>query len=421
MKDIYEMFNDINEKEIWPNDLKREYLTEHEKKRIYKHILAADKKTYTKKTSWRKIAVAALVVVLLAGVGIPVTAKVYSYINGNTKNNYKETLNVVIENSETKVSETEKSYMDETLQETESKDAISEEQVVIEVADVSRSENTYTFTVVFDFKGDITKMNEKTEKWLTEGRSRVYAPVFSNSCIYIDDVNMLYAEWDVENNRWKDWFAWVVSEVAYFDDSKFVIEIDVYLRDELDKKHEITFVYKDLEMEDHVIEGEWTFNYTLDPSAYEEEQLTTMDTYLHGEADNGMEMTITEYAVTPNGLKMFGDYLEPSVYTFKETNENSNLRIIIQDDLGNYYLMYQKRYGEISESELELKYPMMLELYTGVNAQFAEEREYLLQWHPDATKLTIAIEQEKHIWNENGEFDHSEFTIVSDSLEIPIK
>ncbi len=428
MKDIYELLNDVDENEVWKEDIERVDLSEIEKKRIYKKLTShkGPRSGKLQKSPIRKIAVAIISVICLAGVGATATAAVYSYINGNTKEDYKEEVNIVLEKEETMAVDEETVVQEDLVK--ESIQSFNEDQVKIQVKDVSRSGNEVRISVELNFLEDIPSIaREKMENWISEGRGIFESLLLKNSRFYIDDVDMVYMEWDHEHNRWYSWFAYFISDLARLEGNTLSFDIVTSFKS-IEKVYDFHFVFKDFDMGNYVIEGEWVFDYTLEPDVYDEE-LVKESIYLRGTSEYGYELTLTEYAVTPNGLKLFGTNAvnAENPYMGANSNETCNLRILLEDDLGNYYLMYAGGVGDnreefVSENGLKMeKGTVILNLYTGVNAEFATDRTYLLEWHPDATSVTITIEEERDIWNEDGVFDHTEYKFVSDSITIPIK
>lgn len=416
MKKIYHILNNVNDNRISPEDTCKIDLTEEEKKRILNFIHARESETHTTEPvsvknnrsffPGRKAASAAVLAVCLAAAGISVGATSFHYINQNTATDYKET----------------------DLPENDSTQAEGIDGVDIEVTSISRVGNHLYFNFDFTFENDITAMQESLTQWyLVEGRNAIANDFFGATGINLDGCRIISNTYDG---------AECYADNVVFDGQHMSFRIEICLNDELSaQNHQLDINFKNLDMGTYIAEGEWGFTYDIDGDKYEgdivkvdlEEPLiaTTPKT------DMMNTLEIDQYAITPNGLHLYGTF---SIWFDPEAdNSVSNaLRILVWDDLGNYYLMYPRTTGLISGDENDTYdkyvYSVECDLYdvsTLVDSQEEanlDDTHYEINWNPDAATLTFAVENVTSQWDETGkEFLGDRCELISDSVTVTLK
>jgi hypothetical protein len=372
MKDIYSLLNSVKT-EI--EDLERVEMTALEKKRVFRTITGKRKI----KKRWRGIAAAAGITLVCMGMmGIPtVRASILSYFNGNTASDYKEVINEAVKNDTTE----------------------------LKVLSVSRSLGEVTIKCRFEFDRDVSALEEECAYAnMPEGNVLITQP-FDASAVFVDGYNL--ADYDEACPVW-----FMSCRNTEISGNTLTQTIILSLRDrDYDKNLDISLRYRDIKVAGEVIEGEWNYDYTLEAEKYTQE-LTTNEMGITATDACGFVYTMDNFAVTPNGLKIFGtDGWDADLSAETEFPCLSTMvRILVKDDLGNEYLMYPRM----------LNYPAdntcVFEIYRG---PAVTDDDYLTEWAPEATKLTVAYQQILTTWQSNLEFSE-EVSIISEEYVIDL-
>lgn len=183
---------------------------------------------------------------------------------------------------------------------------------------------------------------------------------------------------------------------------------------------DIAFRYKDIELSDRVVEGEWNLDYTISNDGYEEGELNRMPIELSAADLYGTSYKLESYSVTPAGIKFYGQdesriyYEEHKDDVISEAGVSSNVRLTAYDDLGNKYLLYPL----FDEPKNPVGTACVYYIYAGP-ADFNDE--YLDRLDSDAKTLTIAYEEIRHPYDENGHFvGEEELVLISEELTVEI-
>ena len=417
MKNIYELLNHIDP-DHFEDEETDSRLTEDEKRQILNYISKKDVSYREKRRSWsgfKKTAVAVCLIIGIGMCGITVGAAV-NYINGDTKYDYHETVNaggrIGEESSQTKA------------------EGQSLEGVDIKVTEVSRVDKEIKFQCQFTFDGDISEMQKNMAVWYQEeGRNAYGNQFFEDTKIYVNDRLITRDTKDIA----------IFGESVSFEGQTMNITLNVYFDNGIEENPEIRIRFEDLNMDDRIIEGVWEYAYQAEDRDYEEElvieelaeELVATNEY----AGDGEELTIQGYAVTPNGLRLFGTRSswrnEADMVAAGDIDRCISFRVLVWDDLGNYYLMYSRGKTLISEEEGDGYWSMKKTCeYTLYDDAFAAAQQskadtagtvYQSSWNPDATTLTFAIQKVVSKWDENGHFQGDDCEVVTESVTVVLK
>ena len=421
MKDIYQLLNGIEDEFVSLKDLNRVELTENEKKRISNYVLVRSQSTSSEsegvsgqskriRPMRRGVVIAVLVLCIFIGC-ISVGAAVFHYINGNTVEDYKE----------------------EPSEEVKVREGSEIDGVDIRITDISRVHNDVTFEVEFTFQGDTSERYRDMEQWaVKEGRSILGNEMFEASRVYFD--NHCISTVDHMPDAFRG--AMECDKNVVMDGQKMTMEIYVTMDSSIvDEDHQVVLHFEDLDMGSYIAEGVWECEYEIKANKYEEE-LVKVDleeplTVKTPDTSLTEELEIMQYAVTPNGLRLFGTMALSSNWEC-DSFYSYGLRVLVWDDLGNYYLMYPRTTGLISGDENNIYdtdvYQAEFTLYDDqVLIDTQEEKNladvsYQNVWDPNASALTFAIEMETDFWDETGkEFYGTQTEVVSDQVTVKLK
>ena len=381
MKDIYELLNNVDEEKIISENVERVELTDMEKMQIMRNVKKQSRNKNRRISVFKKTA-AVIALVLCIGVGgTTVGAAVMNYFNDNTKYDYKEDVDI-----------------QGTM-----------EGVTITVSNISRVDRDIVMDCRFDFDEDTKALQEASAQWLSEGRNAVGLDIFKNTLVYFDGVEIAQAETTGGQG------AGLIIKNITFEDYAMNMQIEFMMWEDsvAAKDHHIVIHFADLNVGDRTIEGEWEYAYDVEADNYDEE-IERAEVNISGTDGFAETLNINQYAVTPNGLRLYGT----ATYDVDGT-----LRVLAWDDLGNYYLMYKRsavKGGMKEEMFHGVPYDVVLNLYDGVYATdpVLANRDYKTRWDPDATEITFAIEKETAVWNDEMVWIGNEYEIVSDTVTV---
>lgn len=437
MKDIYELLKDVT---VDMDEYDRIELSELEKKRVYGHILKNRKKS---RHYLNRIAVA-VIALCVVGIVIPVSAAVLAHINGNIKSNYKEEIH------ETLVHKTaESDQADGTGETEEGQPGKDQDKVKIEVLDVARMGRDINITCAFTLEDGAEDFYEDCHQLELSHDDTLLAEPFKNSYILYDKINtgtdfgpagarglILSHEGNI-----------VVQRISIFEVD------DEYLKED----HQITLHFEDLVIGGNVMEGVWEYECDVKASNYADTELVTYPINVEGYATLPYEeggytrsIILDSYALTANGIVFYGtlNRIEHSSDEHYEKlkefpEQGSTLRLLLRDNLGNEYLMYGRcmeseeeqwiREGldpktgdyvsaaaELAARDQEMGFPMEFTLYDGPARFDASGRNYLADWDPNATEITVVVEEERDIWDYHGGTPTFSYINVSEEVTISL-
>lgn len=387
MSDIYEILNDADGT---LEELKRVDLTDFEKKKIYYNAMWKSSQHRPKRLRGKR-RILAVVAALCIMIGIPAAAAV-SYFNGNTRNNYTETINETIVNYNPEAAGTN----------------------TMEVQKISRVGDDIAITCRFSFDRDISGLKEACADYDSPEGNVLNAIPFKNSTIIVND-------WDMKVPEQKDGTYtpfFIQCQNTEINENtltqKITISIDKDYAKEA-KSYEIKLRYKDIVIGEDTIAGEWNYNYTVEEDAYEDE-ISTAQINISGKDSSGREYTMESYAVTPTGVVVYGTGTNINPKD-ADPDQSSITRILATDNLGNQYLMYPAC-PDYAEDAPVLNY--VYTLYDG-SALLDEPGKYLTEWNPDAATLTLVLQEEVSTWNTASDFAETNYHIYSDEIVINLK
>jgi len=416
MKDIYELLNDVN---LDVNDIERVDLWEFEKKRIYESVCKNEK---SNRRGWKRIA-AAIAVICIVGVSVPVTASVLARMSGNTHANYKE--------------EVTEELIPEATANGESVTTANNqlEGVKIEVLSVSRYKDEIDIVCKLTFEHNIDEMMKYLDDYRKTYDDIWHSKVFENSYVFVNDI-------DTRIETFEDYSFNPLSTrsiIHSHENNTIIQEIQVYGFDDVDemKDYHITLGFKDLAIGNDVIKGEWKYQYDLLASAYTNKEIVKQSMkVLEGTTTATIEnysYSIDQYALTQNGVVFYGTESMVLFHSDEWYEQFSNyphsialVRLHITDNLGNEYLMYpsaqegafdilgldDENYSPELEEILHNKYenqildfPCEFSLYDGPAIYNEPEKHYLTEWHPNATEIRIVLQQEVTVANSKKDLE----------------
>ena len=186
-----------------------------------------------------------------------------------------------------------------------------------------------------------------------------------------------------------------------------------------------------------MIKGEWKYEYDFLASAYTNKEIVKQSMkVLEGTTTATIEnysYSIDQYALTQNGVVFYGTESMVWFHSDEWYEQFSNyphsialVRLHITDNLGNEYLMYpsaqegafdilgldDENYSPELEEILHNKYenqildfPCEFSLYDGPAIYNEPEKHYLTEWYPDATEITIVLQQEVTVANSKTDLE----------------
>ncbi len=236
----------------------------------------------------------------------------------------------------------------------------------------------------------------------------LYAPPFANSTIEIDGLNAEildeeygFADFPVRNakisNEEISGNILIQNVVLNLQDDNYQGDIPIAIR------------YKDIELGNRTIKGEWFLDYTISNADYAVGELKRRSIELSGVVSTGIVEKLYAYSVTPAGVKMYGTSITPDNIVITEENSwvyfEYDVRIRAKDEFGNIYYFYS-----MLNDDGEEVYSLSDSL--GGESWLAE----------DAKTLTIVLEQvSEGGLDENGNFLGYVGVTLSDELTISIE
>lgn len=419
MKDMYELLNNV-EQDL--DDIERVDLSDFEKKRIFESVCKNKK---SNRRGWKQIA-AAIALICIVGVSVPVTASVLARMSENTHDNYKE------EVSEELLSEAA----------TSGEEAVTTannklEDVKIEVLRVSRYKDEIDIVCKLTFERNIDEMMKYLDDYRKTYDDIWHSKVFENSYVFVNDI-------DTRIETFEDYSFNPLSTRSIIhsrENNTIIQEIQVSGFDDVDemKDYHIILGFKDLVIGNDVIKGEWKYEYDLLAAAYTNKEIVKQSIKaLEGTTTATSEnysYSIDQYALTQNGVVFYGTMSMVWFHSDEWYEQLRNyprsdalVRLHITDNLGNEYLMYPRIPGgayailglddenyspeleEILHNKYEnqiLDFPCEFSLYDGSAIYNELEKHYLTEWHPDATEITIVLQQELTVWDSKTSFKTS--------------
>ena len=421
MKDMYELLMDVT---VDMDEYDRIELSKLEKRRIYRHVLKNHNKN---RHSLSRIAVVAVILCVM-GIMVPVSARVLAHINGNVKGNYKEEIN------ETLRSKTEQSSPPAGTGDTEeNQPGKDQDKIQIEVLDVARVGRNINITCAFTLEEGAADFYEDCHQLELSHDNTLLADSFKNSYILYDKINTQTASGS----------AGARGLILSHEDNVVIQKISIWEDDDkyMKEDHQITLHFEDLVIGGKVMKGVWEYECDVKASNYADTELVTYPIHLEGYAtlpyeEGGYERSIIldSYALTANGIVFYGTdnsilaYSEEHFEKLKDFPEQGNtLRLLLRDNLGNEYLMYdrwleagEKELDELAVMDQEIGLPVEFTLYDGP-AQFEDPgKNYLAEWDPNATEITVVVQEVRTIWDYHGGTPTSSYINVSEELTIPL-
>ena len=369
----------------------------------------------------------------LLGVGVPVVASTLAHLNDNSRYNFKEEVN------------TELAYQpDDSLQGSEK----TLQGVEIKMEEVERDGNYLYFVCTLCFDENIDTLVDECKQHALLYSSLTNARPFESSYIksdgidsrleYLDDytstgfiANVLMADYNKSNNTIK-------------------LKIEVMGEKEyMDEQHQFEICFKDIIVGDKVLSGEFKYQYDYEPSIYAENEIIKQDINISGTTSATYDKEtykIDSYALTQNGIIFYGTKKSVLVH-LKEWWDNcifpqksATARLYIKDNLGNEYLMYpvcvddvdaatkmNPQTGDwdnvddknsVEDKELALRYEF--HLYVGPAIYMEEGKNYQVLWHPDATEITVVMQEIVTEWETNTKYTKRYYQTFSEEVTIPL-
>lgn len=214
-------------------------------------------------------------------------------------------------------------------------------------------------------------------------------------------------------------------------------------------------ISEDLVIGGNVMEGVWEYECDVKASNYADTELVTYPINVEGyatlpyeEGGDYRSIILDSYALTANGIVFYGTYNQITYYSdehyekLKEFPEQHNtLRLLLRDNLGNEYLMYglclesgeeldrkldpspddfESEAADLAARDREIGFPMEFTLYDGPARFDASGRNYLADWDPNATEITVVVEEERDIWDYHDGTPTSTYKNVSEEVTVSL-
>lgn len=341
-----------------------------------------ERNTQHKKRS--SVAAAVILLLCMVSIGVPVAAKAIAYLNGNTKNNFKEKIDKTLEKNE------ENPY------------AI--EDIDIKVLDVSKIDNEIIFNVQMTFTEDITELVNQCYEYAKIHGDIWDSAMLKNSVVNVDET------WESEGD-----FCVTCSIVSH-DEHILNLKVTVTSLSDTENafegKHRIILGFENINTGDHVYEGFSKYIYEFDTEIYEDTDIMTRPLELNTKESSTYDsatFSITSYALTQNGIQFYGT---------ENAESDSIQRLHAKDDLGNQYLFYPRAIDNPNNTEKtkdeQTETHLLFEVYDGPAIYLEEGVTYQTILDPNATYLTVYIEEE--IVGDSLTY----FVPLSDSVTIPL-
>lgn len=373
MRDIYEMLNDIN---VDMNNYERIEMSDLEKRKIYKELIKSKK---VHKTRFKVAAVAAVLAAAL--VTVPVCAAVISYFNGNTKADYVEPIKKTIEN----------------------------ENVSMEILDAARNGDEITIHCRMTFDRDISVLKTECAEYDRPEGSVLSAPPFENSTVYMNGTDLK------ADLHYGDPIEGALScRNTKIDGNVLEQTINILDMEPGNGEDHISIQYKDITIGGEVIKGEWSYEYVVDQNAYSDKELETSPLDVKATGINGEVYTLNSFAVTPNGIKIFGTTPDSELPEEEATYpaQATLIRMKATDDMGNEYLMYP----QYPKYDTDPEYAVY-QIYDGPSDG---NDAYPDTWNTEAKSVSIVLEQEIMKWTTKTEAPTVEYRTISEPVTIDL-
>ncbi len=409
MKDIYEILNSADPNRAVPEDMEKIQLSESEQESVFQYVTAHSGPEAEGRKKWFQSTAAAAVVVIccIGAVTIPVAAAISHYMNGNTNSNYREII-----------------QKEAVVKEGASEGEFSAKDVKVELMEVSRVDDDYRITcrVEFPETADLTELKAECEQMSSEGRDLITCVDAINEMILVDGDD-LDTELPAELGGPNRCLGLALCTDISFEGNVMLQKIELQLDENYlawtGEEHTFTVCYRDFKLGDQVIEGEWNCDYDVSGSAYEQDMPITVAMNLSGETLEGDVYTLDAYAVTPNGITLYGTQKQHETVEYEYPCSMATARVLAWDDLGNYYLMYA-RFPEYNADSSEVQ-QCVFYIYDGVQATVLADRPYLTEWDQNASQVTIALQQVIDSWDEKGTYLGTEYELISEPFTIQLK
>ena len=394
MTDIYEKLQDV---EFDPETMEKEQLSQKEKVRIFQYVMRQSDTGQKKRRKWKPYAAAAVVGIICLGIGIPVVGSVLSYLNGNTRKHYREEILEIIPAKEVSANEQSENKLSETTN--------SE----LEILEVSREDREMTIRLRFTFDRDISGLEEACEAFDEPQKNVLEAEPFSDCTVYVDEWDMKVYQYQPEGETEEIHNPFMMEcRNTRIEGNILEQRIRIQLEDN-DQDHTIRLHYRNIRLPDGMIEGEWEYEYIAEADAYKEE-LATMPIDVSVTDQLGNVHTMDSFAVTPNGLVVYGTSPGPTFEKWGNADVYVNIWIQAEDNLGNLYLLARRSTNYKENVE---RADMIYELYDGPALEYMPS-DYQTEWNLEADSLSFALMQEA---DQNGD---TEYTLLSDPFEITL-
>lgn len=435
MKDIYELLKDVT---VDMDEYDRIELSELEKKRVYGHILKNRKKS---RHYLNRIAVA-VIALCVVGIVVPVSAGVLAHINGNIKSNYKEEIN------ETLVRKTEESdQADRNGEKQENQQGKDQDKVQIEVLNVGRMGRKINITCAFTLEEGAEDFYEDCHQFELSHSNTLLAEPFRNSYFLYDggDTGKDFGPAGARGLILSHEGNIVIQKISIFEDD------DEHLKED----HQITLHFEDLVIGGKVMKGEWECVCDVKASNYADTELVTYPINVEGYASlpyeqGGYERSIIldSYALTANGIVFYGTLNQITYYSDEHyekrkefPEQHNNLRLLLRDNLGNEYLMYglcleseeeldrkldpspddfESEAAELAARDQEISLQMEFVLYDGPARLLEPGKNYLADWDPNATEITVVVQEIITVWDYHGGTPTDSYKNVSEEVTISL-
>lgn len=411
MSDIYKILNNADPERAIPEKMEKVNLSQTEQENIFRYVTSKDNPAKQNKSRyWFKNTAAAAAIICCIGVAsVSVTAAINYYVNGNTNRNYRDTVQKEAE-----------------VKTVESDGIFSAEDIKVELLEVSRVDDDYRITcrVTFPETADLTELKAECEQVSAEGNDLILGVDAIKENILIDGRSL---DEKISSGAETGNFSLGYALCTHIDFEKNVMVQKIDLKfdgdyiEENGGAHMLTVRYQDFVLSDQIVKGEWNCYYEMSENSYEQDTPVTVAMNLSGETLEGDLFTLKAYAVTPNGITLYGTQKlhEPTEDEYQYPCSVATGRILAYDDLGNYYLMYPRIFDyDVNSDRVQ---QCVYNIYDGAFATINADREYLTEWDSDAAQITVALQQVIDSWDENGQYTGAEYELISEEFTIPLK
>lgn len=284
---------------------------------------------------------------------------------------------------------------------------IKTENAAMEVLSVSRNGNDIKIKCRFTFDRDISSLAEECEAYDKPQGNVLNAPPFKECTVLMNGQDL---KADLHPDEKETVQGSLSCRNTEINGKTLVQTINILDFTPETTDDTISLRYRDIVIDGEKIAGEWNYEHTLNSDAYPDKELEKREIGITVVDSFGDTYTMDSFAVTPNGIKIFGTVQEKEKNVTEDVypSQGKLIRIIAKDDLGNEYLLYPKYPSGGNEA--------VYELYTG---PADVEDAYPDEWDPKATKVTIALQQEVLTWLSKTEIE-SEYPVISEEFTIKL-